>query len=80
MAGHIGDFEYGSPVAMFRSPCPGLWVCDLRFRVWEGCHPGNCACLTPSAVCLEVGHLGDRRRVTAGAGSVRGATPETADI
>ena len=78
--GHIKDFGYGKPGAVFGSPHPGLWMCDSRFRVWQGCHPGNCACLTPRAVCLEVGHLEDCRRVTAGTGSVRGATPETADI
>ena len=77
---NIGDFGYGNLSAMFGSLCPKLWMCDPRFRIWEGCHPGNGAYLTPGAVCLEVGHLGDCRRVTAGAGSVRGATPETADI
>ena len=70
----------GTQVPCFGSPRPGLWMCDLRFRVWEGCHPGNCVCLTPGAGCLEVGHLGNCQHVTAGAGSIRGATPETADI
>ena len=80
IGGHIGDFGYGNPGAVFGSPHPGLWMCDPRFRVLEGCHPGNCVHLTPGAVCLEVGHLGDCQCVTVGARSVRGVTLETADI
>ena len=34
----------------------------------------------PGEGCLKGGHLGDCQHVTAGAGSVRGATLETADI
>ena len=59
VGGHIGDFGYGNPGVVFGSRHPGLWMCDPRFRVLEGCHPGNSVHLTPGAVCLEVGHLGD---------------------
>ena len=59
MGGHIGDFGYGNPSAVFGSLRPELWICDPRFKIWEGFHPGNCAHLTPGAVCLEVDHLED---------------------
>lgn len=59
--------------------CLGILTLD-HGCVTPGSGSGNCARLTQGVVCLEVGHPGDYRCVTADAGSVRGATPETADI
>ena len=44
-----------------------------RRKVWEGFHPGECARLTLGTGYMEMGHLGDFRHVTPGAGSGEGA-------
>ena len=63
---------------MLGSRHPGDWICDPRYSVLEGCHPGDYSRVTPGAgyereVTLETGH------VAPGAGYGHGVTLKTVD-
>ena len=56
-----------------------LWKSDNRYRVWEGCHPGDWTC-DPGIVSGKGHHPGDCGHVTPGTTYERKVTEKTVDL
>ena len=56
-----------------------LWKYDNRYRVWEGCQPGDWTC-DPGTVSGKGHHPGDCGHVTPGTAYERKVTEKTVDL